>query len=268
MHTLLASSVRCCPVAEQPEKERGPAMKPFVLAVLLLLPLASVGRAGEDYYLLMFGSQSVPVIPSYTHTSATFVRVCWPGNGPCPVNATLEAHTISWMPANLIIRPYALLPEPGHNFDLHQTLRWCQSNRMRISLWGPYRISPELYALALEQQADLESSAVRYKAVDSGRDTGRVSNCIHAVANVITGPRARFFLPGFGETASYVVLQSFQPYILDRSTPYFWVSSAVGLDAYPIIYRDYRRADSGIAGPVFRLFGGERNLQASYGPPR
>jgi hypothetical protein len=131
-------------VADQSEKQKGPAMKRYVLAALLLLPLPSVSRAGEDYYLLMFGAQTVPGNPDYSHTWATFVRVCWPGNGPCPVNATLEAHTISWLPANMVVRVLALFPEPGRNFDLHTTLRWCYADCMRVSLWGPYRITPEL----------------------------------------------------------------------------------------------------------------------------
>src|SRR5688572_19986565 len=99
-----------------------------LVASLLVLSLAPASRAGEDYYLLMFGAQTVPNDPNYAHSFATFVRVCWDGDGPCPdfKNARLEAHTISWLPANMIVRTRALFPECGHNFDMHPTIEWCQ----------------------------------------------------------------------------------------------------------------------------------------------
>src|SRR5215203_773183 len=128
-----------------------------VFAILLSLALTPSARAGEEYYLLMFGSQRVPANPNYSHTFATFVKATWVGDGPCPENPTLEAHTISWLPANLKIRTLALLPECGHNFDLHQSLDFALSTDQRVSMWGAYRIQPELYQLALQRKAELES---------------------------------------------------------------------------------------------------------------
>src|SRR5690349_116884 len=54
------------------------------------------------YYLLIFGSQSMPKQPRYTHTWVTFVRV-GPGSSGTP---DIEQHTISWMPATLQIRTW------------------------------------------------------------------------------------------------------------------------------------------------------------------
>lgn len=242
-------------------------MNRIVSAALLFLMWPAALSAGEDYFMLMFGSQRIPTDPDYSHSFATFVRVCWDGDGPCPKDARIEAHTISWLPCNMIVRTRALCPECGCNFDLHTTLRWTQKNCMRTSLWGAYRICPDVYFWALKQKAHLESGAVRYKAVDSGRNTEFVSNCIHAVANVLTGPRVRVLSPGWGETASFAILRRFERYIIDPDTPHPWVGSALGLDAYPIIYRDWQRPRSGFLGPVYRVLGGERDLVATYGPP-
>src|SRR5687767_7453101 len=161
------------------------------LASMLLLALAGGARAGEDYFLLMFGAQRVPNNPNYSHSFATFVRVSWLGDGPCPHNPTLETYTISWLPENMRVRVLALCPECGRNFDLHTTIRWCLSEDMRVSLWGAYRIEPQLYHLAGNQVGLLESGRVRYKAVDTGYPSDRVTNCIHALANVVEGPRVR-----------------------------------------------------------------------------
>lgn len=239
-----------------------------ITAVLLSLACTGAARAGEDYFLLMFGSQRVPANPNYSHSFATFVRVTWEGDGPCPQNPLIEAHTISWLPRNMKVRVLALHPECGHNFDLHTTIRWCLCNDMRVSMWGAYRICPELYYLALRRIARLESGQVEYKANDAGYNSADVSNCIHAISTVIEGPRFRVGSPGWGEPASYYLLQEFEPWIIQPGCTHPWVGSALGLDQYPIIYRDYTDPRSGaIRGPVRRLFGAERDLQATYGPP-
>lgn len=237
-------------------------------AGLLLLIFGSGARAGEDYFLLMFGSQRVPNDPNYSHSFATFVRASWLGDSPCPVNPCLETVTISWLPCNMKVRTWALCPEEGRNFDLHTTIRWCLDNQMRISLWGAYRIDPDLYFRAQKQAALLESGQVQYKAVDMGYPTDRASNCIHAIGSIANGYRIRVATPGWGESASYVILQRLEPWIYHIGCTHPWVGSALGLDQYPIIYRDYRRPLSGgVVGPFFRLFGSERDLQATYGPP-
>ncbi|HZZ80413.1 MAG TPA: hypothetical protein VFE62_18060, partial [Gemmataceae bacterium] len=136
-------------------------------------------EAGEAYYLLMFGSQQIPNNVNHAHTFATFVRVTWPGDGPCPAGAVYEAHTISWLPANLVIRTGALCAEPGHNFELHETIEYVRRNGERVSMWGPYLIEPELFEKALRKKARLESGTIRYKSDDSFRKDNRVTNCIH-----------------------------------------------------------------------------------------
>ena len=241
------------------------------IAVLMLLGAASSSMAGEAYYVLIFGSQQTPPRPDYCHSFATFVRVTWSGPEPCPghTGALVEAHTISWLPANMIVRTRALFPETGHNFDLPTTLRYCASNKERVSLWGPYAIEKELYDRAMGQIALLESGQVRYKADDIGRFSKRVCNCIHAVSSVAQGVRLWVAEPGYGQAASFAITKRFRPWIIDKNQVYSWIGSALGLDQYPIVYRDWGPPRSGglVVGPVFRLFGAERNLQATYGPP-
>jgi hypothetical protein len=231
----------------------GPRTLAAALAVACSLLLAPAARAGECYYLLMF---------------ATFVRATWPeGCRNPPVK--LESITISWLPENLKVRTLALCPEPGVNLGLHPTVKYALANDERVSMWGPYQVEPELYALAARQRDRLESGQVRYKANDIGRNSARVSNCIHALATVVEGGRLRVATPGWGEVASYAVLLRYRPYLIDCTQTHPWVASSLGLDAYPIIYRDMRGPRSGaLYGPLYRLFGGERDLMPSYGPPR
>ncbi len=241
----------------------------FAFAATVLAAGAPPARAGEAYYLLMFGAQRTPPDPNHAHSFATFVHACWEGDGPCPAHAAIESHTISWLAATGVVHTLALHPECGRNFGLHETIRWCQKNDMRISVWGAYCIEPVLYGRALRQIALLESGKVRYKANDMGYRSDEVSNCIHAVSVLSEGYRLRVASPGWGETASYFILQELEPWIIDPDTTYPWVAYALGLDQYPLIYRDYENPRSGaIRGPGRRLLGGERNLQATYGPPR
>jgi hypothetical protein len=233
---------------------------------VFLLCGAGPARGQEAYFLLMFGSQQTPPDADHSHSFATFVRVCY--NGPQPGVPVIESHTISWLPRNLDIRVLALLPEPGHNFDLHTTLRFVLGDCQRVSLWGPYQIDPELYCRAMRQIRLLESGQVRYKAVDSGYPSDRVSNCIHAIGAVAEGNRVRVLSPGWGETASFSLLERFRPWIVDCSHTHPWVASALGLNCYPIIYRNFEHPRSGyLRGPTSRLFGRERDSTASYGPP-
>src|SRR5437764_1394440 len=122
---------------------------------------------------------------------------------PPPSVSVVEAHTISWLPENLHIRVRALLPEPGYNFGLHQTLRYALAEGQRVSLWGPYQIDPELFWKARQQILLLQSGQVCYKAVDSLYRTDRVSNCIHAIDGAVDGHRVQVLSPGWGETASF-----------------------------------------------------------------
>jgi hypothetical protein len=237
-----------------------------IAAVLLALACAGGVQAHEAYFVLMFGSQQTANNPNYSHTFATFVHASW--RGPCPVSPCLEVCTISWLPRNLQVRTLAVLPEIGQNFDLHTTLRYVLDSGERVSLWGPYQIDRDLFLRAQAQARLLESGQVRYKAVDSGFPSDRVSNCIHAVSGITEGNRLHILSPSWGETASFYVLEDMAPWVLDGTRTHPWVGCALGINRYPIIYRGWENPQSGaIQGAVRRLLGKEQDLEASYGPP-
>lgn len=238
-----------------------------VAALYLVLTSVSAAHAGEEYFVLMFGSQRIPNDPDYSHSFATFVRASWQGEGPCPGHPILEESTISWLPNDMKVRLWMLSPECGRNFDLHTTMRWAFAHNMRVSLWGAYRICPELYALAQRQAGLLASGQVRYKALDTGFPSDQVSNCIHACSSIVDGHKLRVASPGWGEIASFAILKRYERYIINSGCVCPWVGSALGLDQYPIIYRDWQSPRSGLFGPAYRLLGGERELRATYGPP-
>src|SRR4051794_10578379 len=91
-----------------------------VVIGLLLGTTSTDVAVGESYYVMVFASQSHPKLPRYTHTWATFVRAA--GEGADPDAYALEAHTVSWLPATIAIRPWNPCPEPGANLDLYWTL--------------------------------------------------------------------------------------------------------------------------------------------------
>lgn len=203
------------------------------LVILLLFACAGRAKAQDHYFVMVFASERDGPSLNNSHTWATFVKA----TEKFPQGFVLEAHTISWLPENGRIRIGALFPEAGRNFDLMSTLNWALDAGQRIVMWGPYQINLDLYNRALAQEALLESGAVRYKAIDSGRRSDRVSNCIHAVASVADGHRLRVTTLQCGETASALVMRGMEPWLLNPGQTFDWVASALGLDRYPIIRR-------------------------------
>jgi hypothetical protein len=210
-------------------------------AGLLLFSLTTACHADERYFLVVFGSERSVFRARYTHTWAVFVRAC--GSGPYPETYSLEWHTISWLPCSGDVELARALPEPGRNWGLHETFRLVYSNDEHVAQWGPYQIDKALYDRSLQQIAHLDSGKVHYKAVDTGYPTRRVSNCIHAVADVVgESPRLRVVSPAWGEAASYFILtRRLSPWIINPNEVYPWVGAALGLDNYPIIHRGMDR---------------------------
>jgi hypothetical protein len=239
----------------------------LIAAVLLLAAPAGSASAAEAHFLLMFAAQRTPNQPIYSHSFASFVRVSWPGNGPCPPVPRVEAYTISWYPHHLPVRAYAVLPERGCNRGLDETIGYALSTGARVSLWGPFHIDGELYRRAANQVGLLTSGRVEYKMFDAGYSSDCAANCIHALSCLADGQRVYLGFPGWGEVASATLVSQFQPWILDRGALYPWVACALGLELYPIVYRSWSAAPPGdVAGGAWELFGGPA-IRASYGPP-
>jgi len=213
---------------------------------ILAAPLV---HAGEKYYISIFGSESSPRLPRYTHTWATFVKAT--GEGEDHSTYQIESFTISWLPASLKIRAFRLCAEPGVNFDLHATLDYTLGQGQLVSEWGPFQISRLLYDRALERKGLLESGAIRYKTVDPnfGPLAKVISNCIHAITDMDPefGRLYYWELRRFGKEASHFAAHQ----VLHRSPEVDpeenldWLEDRLGLHEYPIIHRPL---------PLHRLF--------------
>jgi hypothetical protein len=211
------------------------------LVAVVCLAWAGPVRADEYYFVVVFGAQSEPVLPRYTHSWATFVRLT--GCGPDLNTYQMETVTISWMPATLDIRPFAVRPECGVNLDLHTSLRTLLANKEVVAQWGPYQSTPEVYRMALAQKARLESGQVLYKARDPsvGPRTRSVSNCIHALTD-LEGVKSRLFNPTvlhFGHSASEYITRQFidRGWLVHTCTRHDWLNARLGLTCYPICVR-------------------------------
>jgi hypothetical protein len=200
------------------------------------------GPSDERHYLLVFGSQSTPKLPRYTHTWVTFVRA---RSTPGQVPRVLEAHSISWMPATLDIHPWRFSIEPGVNLTLKVSVRMAMDSDERVSLWGPFEIPAGLYRKLLIQKQFLESGEIGYQCIDTTGETartGRGSNCIHAISDADSLFRRQAYpLAYFGESASLhiVRLLAIRGLIPDPDSTHDALIPALGLDQYPIVRRAY-----------------------------
>jgi hypothetical protein len=196
---------------------------------------------GERYFILVFGSQSTPERPKYTHSWATVVKVA----GCVRPAPTIEEHTISWMPASLDIRPWSFCVEPGVNLTLHFTIEEMLRNKERVSLWGPYEVGPGLFYRFRVQKAFMESGQVGYQCIDSlgeAARTGAGCDCIHAVTDMDPlFARNRYPLSYFGDSASRHIVREIhtRPIIICPKADHGWLLPLLGLDKYPIVRRSY-----------------------------
>jgi hypothetical protein len=196
------------------------------------------------HYLILFGSEAgCPKKPELTHTWATLVTAtCVPGGG----EPHLDVETISWLPANLHIRPDSKEVEPGKNFDLETTLGESVRTNQDIAMWGPYEVWHGFAHRFRVQKEFLESGRVGYQCIDSRGEaarTGTGHNCIHAVTDMdpLFG-RGRYILAFYGQAATRNFLGRLMkaPEIIDPPTTHDWIVPRIGLDRYPIVKREYR----------------------------
>lgn len=235
----------------------------FLMALALALGSGAGSAFADDrYFLIVFGSQRTLKSPDHAHTFAAFVK-----RGEGPDGVQLETRTISWLPANLPVRTLKIRPETGHNYELDETIRFLQGDRQRVSLWGPYEIRPELFELAGRKIEELNRGQIRYKSYDGFYRSDNVTNCIHAVASVTGGHRVRVFGPGWGDTASYFVLESMMPWVIGRTTTHDCVARELGLDKYAIAYRKVFDKPSIPPATGLPLFIHDGLPEPTYGPP-
>ena len=179
-------------------------------------------RADDKYYMMLFSSQSDPKEVRVSHTFAEFVKVA-------DDSRIVERHGISWMPRDLEIRPLRRLPEPGVNLSLAQTQHWAGLVGARVTMWGPFRIRPELYHMAVRQERRLNSGAASYIAMDRRYREDGTTNCIHAVSDLDQWQPPLSTGTAFGDEATVLVLNHFQRYILPTPEPTRWLTDLLNV---------------------------------------
>jgi hypothetical protein len=194
----------------------------------------------ERYYVLIFGSQSTPKVPRFSHSWATVVKVTDQPGGAAPA---IEQHTISWYPATMKIKPWRFRVEDGTNLDLRTTIEEVLRHKERVSMWGPYEAWHGLYRRFLVQKQFMESGQVGYQCIDTigeaPRD-GAGCDCIHAMSDMDPiFDRRRYPLTYFGEAASRNIVRQVRerPILIHPEQTHDWLISALGLDCYPIVRR-------------------------------
>ncbi len=208
-----------------------------LMAILLWGWVPSAVRAGESYYLLLFGSEDQPKHLRNSHTWATFVRAV--GEESDPAGYQLFSHTISWYPESLRVRVWAARPEPGINLTLEQTMSIVLANHEHIRMWGPFRITPRLYNRSVAIYNELSAGGAQYRAISALMDV-YVADCIHAVAAVDPDfgrrhyPLIRIGQPATRYMARQVMMRSEERGFDQRALDNSWLIPALGLDRYPI----------------------------------
>jgi hypothetical protein len=198
-------------------------------------------------YMMVFGAQHVPLDVRYTHSFAIFAQeACGPGG------KKLNSVAISWLASSGVIRPAALMPEEGRNYSIPETFAWIHEHGMRVSMWGPFEVKPEIYHRAVARYNQLNSGTVQYKLLDVGYHPDRVANCIRAITPIAEEPRLSG--AGAGENASYAITVYFKPYYINPDHKHLWVARTLDLGKYPIIYRDFDPPQSNVFwGAVHRI---------------
>jgi hypothetical protein len=201
--------------------------------VVTLLSATPVAAEVHDY-LIVFGADTVPYCVTKTHTFAAVVRV--EERAECSPRV-VEITSLSWLPATLKVRGFALRPETGRNVPLQETLRLTVARGARINVWGPYRIRPELAETFKARVATVET-CFRYKAacVTSALD---VCDCARSIEEMIGTPRRYMGVFGYGAAAASVIVRSFSPWMVCPEQSHPGVATLVGLDEYPLVRREY-----------------------------
>ena len=186
------------------------------------------------YFILIFTAQSFPKIPRATHTWAVMIKADGCG--------AVIADTISWLPADLRIKPYHFAVEPGVNRSYEATISHILAQTgQRITVWGPYEATGEFYERFLAQKQRLESGAVGYQCLDfigANALHHRGSNCVHAltpVHGVSFGDLTQQYGDDSGQFISEVILR--RGYAAPYRRDHDWLLTTLELDSVPIVRR-------------------------------
>lgn len=225
-------------------------MLPAILA-MTVLPVVGFAQPGvavvgnylphgstERYYVTLFGGQGNLFQPRTAHTWATFSRTASTPSG----EQVVSEDTISWLPATLNVRPWALMAETGRNLTLQETFAFMgQHPRRRVAAFGPYEITAERYAQAMAQKALLESGAIRYHSLGLFGRRSDVMHCIDGVTRTDPSwerkadPSRWFGEAGTGQATRAAVRSGF---ILNPTVTHPWLLHAMNPTGYKLVVRD------------------------------
>ncbi len=220
-----------------------------VLLVVTILPVVASAQPGvaavsdflpactDRYYVTLFGGQGDLFRPRTAHTWATFVRT----EGSPTGERVVAEDTISWLPATLNVRPWAIMSETGVNLTLQQTFDFMGTHeRRRVVAWGPYQITAERYAQAMTQKALLASGAIRYHALGLFGRRSDVMHCIDGVTRTDplwerkADPSRWYGEAGTGQAARAAVRSGV---ILNPSVTHPWLLHAMNPTGYKLTVR-------------------------------
>jgi hypothetical protein len=200
-----------------------------VLLALTLLCLAPTPLWADDhYYLAIFASDADSYRPTKTHCFATAIHLC---------NCRVETCTISWLPRSGKIRP--LLPEPGRNFSLAETMAWSQEGGMHVAVWGPYEIRKELFDRFVAWKAELDGPDYVYCGPSKFNPVPGTVDCANALVMLTRKGQAYHGIFGFGEAASAQIVEELSPCFLDPCRPHREVLDLLGIDPRCLVRRDF-----------------------------
>lgn len=208
----------------------------YLLAICLCWILPAHALFAQDkYFVIVFGANNGK--PKVAHTWATFIKLPSPdAAATLSSTAPLESHTFSWLPTSGVVTPRLFGGgEPGRNFTLEESLQWARGHAIPVVAWGPVEIRKELFDWAVARKKVLDSGRLGYRMLDRpGRNTS-VTNCIHAVSDIVPGPQLITGI-AYGVEASALVANHLRPYMVRPEVNHAELVSRVGLEKHEVRY--------------------------------
>lgn len=155
------------------------------------------------------GKKIATNLPTNSHTFATFIKAD---------RKNSERKTISWFPKSGFVDAFKLLPEPGVNLTLEQSVKLANNKKLRRAYFGPFEIQKTLYDAAVTQEDRLEKKLVEYKTTDRQFRPDIAVNCQHAVSDMwsdgeLLNTGILYGIPGTEKIGKY-----FSKWIINQAT--------------------------------------------------
>jgi hypothetical protein len=207
-------------------------------------PVAPPAPAGREYYMTLIGYErnAFDKFDTNAHTFASFAA--FDRGGPTTVTRANE-FTISWLPRDNGGKVTVTRLVPGHNWTFDETVRMALTTGRSIHRWGPFRITEELYDLAVAQKKRLDDNALvggknfdpigsmnviaggltaspglYYVAVDPKCRNGAVqpsvqgcTNCFHAVSDMLVPFVRKDFMVNGGDSGFEATEETLQYFL-------------------------------------------------------